>query len=232
MTATSPRPRRRILWILIAAVIVIALAITGAIIAGALHAAQNNPTTAPSTSSSPEPSTSATTDAEPTGCLGGQNRDADMLLAAQSDAPHTSNGAVEMTAAIVRWMYRAPVPASNEIASVEGELFSNQANPQFRDLTSAYETSPNPSGGIVEEGRAFYISTIPGVWHLESYTDDTATVSVGGGYVIDGELSPQLRSSTTFELAWERGAWRLVKGESPRPTQELFSLGTTFTGGC
>ncbi|TPW78044.1 hypothetical protein [Schumannella soli] len=233
MTATSPRPRRRILWILIAAVAIIALAIAAAVIAGTIRASESDPTIAPTdTSASPKPSASATADAEPTGCLGGDTRDADMLLAAQKAAPHTSNGAVEVAAAAMRWMYQYPVPSDDQIASASPKLFASSASAQFRDLSAAYAKTSNPSAGVVENGKTFYISTIPGVWHLESYTDTTATVSVGGGYVVDGELSPQLRFATTSTWKWEDGSWRLESGEFKRAVDDLYSIGTTFTGGC
>ncbi|WP_368499896.1 hypothetical protein [Herbiconiux sp. A18JL235] len=180
----------------------------------------------------PTPSTTVIADQDPTGCLGGPSRDAVMLLAAQAAAPHTTNGAVEVAAAMVRWTFRYPGPGRDEANQVADAVIAPTATPGFSDLAAAAAANPNPSQGVVPDGTPFYLSTVPGVWHVESAEPDRVEVSVGSGYVIDGELSPQLRSASTFTLVWQEGAWKLESGSFTRTTQDLYAIGTTFTGGC
>ncbi|WP_448812174.1 hypothetical protein [Agromyces bauzanensis] len=168
-------------------------------------------------------------DWEPTGCLGGDARDAAMVLAAQEEAPHTSNGAVEFATALMRWMHQYPVPAADDVAAVEASVVSS-GSPY--DLTAAYADDPNTSGALVPNGTPFYLSTVPGVWNLESYADDAATVTVGAGVVINGELHPTFRMAKTFTLVWEEGHWTFDEASLDRTTEELFSIGTSYTGGC
>jgi hypothetical protein len=188
------------------------------------HDAPTVPKTAPSA-----PSTSEAADVEPTGCLGGDARDAAMVLAAQEAAPHTSNGAVDVAAALVRWSRRYPVPTPEEAKAVQAALIAPEAG---YDLTAAFEGDPNLSSSLVPDGETFYVSTVPGVWNLESYSNDTARVSIGTGLVIKGELHPTFRLSTMYTLQWSEAGWVVVEANQPRPTEELFPIGTGFTEGC
>ena len=218
--------RNRWIWIVgIVAVVVIAI---GVILATTL----NHPTATPTPTASTPARTAKPTDTAPTGCLGGNARDANMLLAAQKAAPHTANGAVEVAAAMARWTFRYPSPSTDEANQVSSSIISSQATSEFRDLAAAIQNNPNPSGGAVPDGTTFYLSLAPGVFYIESTAADAVTVSLGGGYVVNGALSPQLRSSTTFALVWEDGGWRIKSGSITRTTEELFRIGTSFTGGC
>ncbi|SIO30378.1 hypothetical protein SAMN05443544_3944 [Agromyces cerinus subsp. cerinus] len=152
-----------------------------------------------------------------------------MVLAAQKAAPHTSNGAVEFATSYVRWLTRYPVPSPAEAEAVEAAAVVDPAN---YDLVGSLAADPNLSGSLVPNGQEFYVSTVPGVWNLESYADDTAEVSVGVGVVINGELHPQFRISTMLTLSWEGGAWHVDHANEPRTTEELFSVGTGYTEGC
>ena len=76
------------------------------------------------------------------------------------------------------------------------------------------------------------MSTVPGVWALESAATDRVEVTIGTGFVVDGALSTTLRSSITVTLDWQGGAWKIADAKGSRPTQNLYSIGTTFTGGC
>ncbi|GAA1062031.1 hypothetical protein [Agromyces bracchium] len=170
-----------------------------------------------------------TFDADPTGCLGGGSRDAAMVLAAQDQAPHTSNGAVEVAAAVLRWMHQYPVPSVDDIDQFEQQLVASSSP---YDLASAYADDPNTSGSLVPDGTPFHLSTVPGVWHLESYSDVDAVVTVGAGLVIDGELHPTFRMAKTFTLTWADDGWQFDEASLDRTTEELFAIGTPFTGGC
>ncbi|WP_440711660.1 hypothetical protein [Herbiconiux sp. YIM B11900] len=228
MRAEARPPRRIWPWFLAGAAVIAAAVVV--LVIALRPASPNQVDGAPVPT--PTPSTTVVTDQEPTGCLGGPERDAAMLLAAQAAAPHTTNGAVEVAAAMVRWTFRDPAVTADEAAQVEGVLFASTATPQFRDLTSALPKGQNNSSGVVPNGTPFYLSTVPGVWHVESAEPDRVEVSVGAAYVIDGELSPQLRSSSTLTLVWEDDAWKLESGSLSRTTQDLYAIGTTFTGGC
>ena len=228
MRAEARPPRRIWPWFLAGAGVIAAAVVVLVI---ALRPASTNQVDAAPVPT-PTPSTTVVTDQEPTGCLGGPGRDAAMLLAAQAAAPHTTNGAVELAAAMVRFTFRDPAVTADEAAQVEPTLFASTATPQFRDLTGALPEGQNNSSGVVPNGTPFYLSTVPGVWHVESAEPDRVEVSIGAGYVIDGELSAQLRSSSTLSLVWEDSAWKLDSGSISRTTQDLYAIGTTFTGGC
>lgn len=228
----APRPvrtRPRWPWIVGALALLVVLVVVFALTAPRGGDDRAVPATTP-----PAPTSTSGGDAaaQPTGCLGGSNRDAAMVRAAQKAAPHTSNGAVEFTTALVRWMFRVPTATPAEAGEVSKFAVASDASDSFKDLATALAKTPNPSAGIVQDGKPFYLSTVPGVWNLESYEGDTATVSIGSAYVVDGAMSPTLRAASTFTVKWEDGAWRLVSGEYKRSTQELFSIGTQFTGGC
>jgi len=227
MRAEARPPRRIWPWFLAGAAVIAAVVVVLVIALRPASTTQVDAAPVPT----PTPTT-VVTDQEPTGCLGGPARDAAMLLAAQAAAPHTTNGAVELAAAMVRFTFRDPAVTAAEAAQVEPILFASSATPQFRDLTGALPEGQNNSSGVVPNGTPFYLSTVPGVWHVESAEPDRVEVSVGAGYVVDGELSAQLRSSSTLSLVWEDSAWKLESGSISRTTQDLYAIGTTFTGGC
>jgi hypothetical protein len=152
-----------------------------------------------------------------------------MVLAAQAEAPHTSNGAVEFATSFVRWLTRYPVPSQEEANTVEAAAVADSAT---YDLQGFLADEPNLSASLVPNGEEFHVSTVPGVWNLETYSDDSAEVSVGVGVTINGELHPQFRISTMLTLNWTSDGWRIAQGNEPRTTEELFSIGTGYTGGC
>ncbi|QJU56291.1 hypothetical protein SCB71_21350 (plasmid) [Herbiconiux sp. KACC 21604] len=230
MARTEARPPRRIWpWFLAGAAVIAAAVI---VLVVTLRPVPTDVPVDAAPPPTPTPTSTLVTDAEPTGCLGGPGRDADMLLAAQAAAPHTTNGAVEVAAAMVRWTFRYPGPDSAEANQVGDAIVASTASPEFADLASAAAANPNPSRGVVPDGTEFYLSTVPGVWHVESAEANRAEISIGSAYVIDGALSPQLRSVSTFELVWQGGMWKLEGGSFSRSTQDLYAIGTTFTGGC
>lgn len=214
-------------WIvgLLAVVIVIVAAI-------GITTTLNHSASAPTSSPTPTQTSTAAPDAAPTGCLGGTNRDNTMMLAAQKEAPHSTTGAVEFAAAFVRWTFRYPTPTVDQANEVAPKVIATDATAGFKDLGAAVAANQNPSGGAVADGTDFYVSTAPGVWYLDKQSSNQVTISVGAGYVIAGALSPQLRSSSTFELEWQSGGWRVKDGSLVHTTEELFRIGTPFSGGC
>jgi hypothetical protein len=155
-----------------------------------------------------------------------------MVSAAQALAGHSSNGAVEFATAFVRWTFQFPAPSVDDARFLSEQVISDTAPPGFRDLAGSMKATPNSSAGAVKDGTSFYLSTVPGVWYLESAASDEVTVSIGSAYVVDGALSPSLRAVSTFTLSWSAGGWHIQSGEKKRTTEEAFSIGTSFTGGC
>lgn len=211
----------------------IAIAVVAAIVIAIVFAmgqGGGKPTSSPTPTTTASPSQKP--DTQPTGCLGGRNRDASMVLAAQKAAPHTEIGAVELATSMVRWSFRYPGTNVQDAQTVSDAIISLEASAAFRDLAGTAAQNPNTSGGAVPDGTKFYLTTANGVWRVEASTANAVSVSVGAVYVINGAVSPQLKSSTTFSLVWETGAWRIKSGSIDRTTEELFSIGNAFTGGC
>ena len=209
---------------------VAALAIVGGVIAAVTVSVWNpggsQPTTAPTATAS------ATTvpDTEPTGCLGGTARDAAMVLAAQGAAPHTSNGAIEVATAFVRWLNQYPYPTADDVTVIEKSGLASNA--PTKDIAGFFAGNPNLSGGLVPDGTDYYLSSLPGVYYLESAATDDVTASIGTALVIDGDLSSTLKGSITVTMKWETDGWKFVSSEGTRSTEELYSIGRPFTGGC
>lgn len=170
--------------------------------------------------------------APPTGCLGGLDRDAAMVLTAQKEAAHTPYGAVETATAFYRFVWQSPAPPTEELNSVSQAVMADDANPTFRDLAGSYAKVPDITGGVVSAGRAFHLSTTNGVWMIDSNaTADRVTVDIATGYVIDGALSPSKVAAIGMTMVWEHDAWHLLEGA--QVDQAKVSNGAIrFTGGC
>lgn len=230
MTIEQHPPRRIWSWIILAVVVIIAVV---AAVIFAVTASRGDATAAPTASatvSAATPSGTNTTDAAPTGCLGGPNRDAAMVLAAQKAAPHISNGAVEFAAAFVRWAYQYPYPSSSDATEVSRVAVA--PNAPTKDLAAFFATKPNVTGGLVPDDTEYYRTTVPGVWYLDSYSNATADVSIGTGVVIKGALNPTVRGSITVTVAWSTNGWQFVTSAGKRTTEQLYDVGTAFSGGC
>lgn len=224
MRAQATPPRRK--WPIVVIGVILA-----ALVAYAIYTVATN-RSEPVPSPTPSPTTSASTTADPTGCLVGPELDAQTLIETQRLAAHDSPGAVEVAAALMRWAYRFPYPTAEDATAVSGAIISSQAPESFRDLAAFFETQPNLSGGIVPDGTDYRLSTVTGVWFLESAEPDTVTVSIGAAFVVDDQLSSTLKASTTVTLYWESGGWRADQLAATRTTEELFQIGTPFAGGC
>lgn len=234
MTTTAPKPPAR-RWPWIVAVVVIAVAIIAYLTTPAPREQEpSTPTpsltaTAPAPAETPALTPNPVADAAPTGCLGGAGRDADMVLSTVEKAPHTSNGAVEIAASFMRWIHQFPVPSADDAQRVQDLAIDTVDG---TDAVTAFASSPNLSGGAAADGQTFYVSTAPGVFTLDSFTPETAIVTIGTGMVIDGVLGSISRQSKTFELRWANEHWNLVDAEVTKQPGELFTVGTPFTGGC
>ena len=227
MTVTRVAPRRKWPWIT-AAIAIIAALIVAAFVVGTSQGNTVTPNAGPSGSHTARPASQS--DPEPNGCLGGSPRTAATVLTAQRLAPHTSNGSVEVAAAFTRWIQRFPYPSASEAATVSARVLATKS---FTDDLSKYlAAAPDLSGGIVAKGTTYYMSTIPGVWNVESTSADKVVASIGTGFVINGELSTTLRSSITVTLEWQSSKWKIADAVGQRTTEDLYSIGKAFTKGC
>ena len=224
MRAQATRPRRIWPWILLALIVI--SAIIAALTVTVWDPGSSQPTASPTATATGTPAP----DAEPTGCLGGTNRDAGMVLAAQAAAPHTSNGAIEVATAFVRWLNQFPYPTTTDIEAIEQNGLASSA--PTKDIAGFFADNPNLSGGLVPDGTEYYLSTLPGVYYLEAAADDEVTASIGTALVINGELSSTLKGSITVTMKWEADSWKFESSEGTRSTEELYSIGRSFTGGC
>jgi hypothetical protein len=224
MRAQANPPRRKWPWIIVGVIL-------AGLIAYALYAVATNK---PAQEPTPEPTTSVATpvDVAPTGCLGGDGLDAATLLAAQAEASHTTSGAVDVAAALMRWAYRYPYPSPEDAQTASDSVISSAAPDSFRDLVGFFKGEPNLSGGLVADKTEYRLSTVTGVWFVDEEAPNQVTASIGSAFVVDGQLSSSLKASTTVTLRWEDGAWRADQLAGTHTTEELFEIGTPFTGGC
>lgn len=215
--------------LLVGAVVIAAIVI--AYVAGRSTSTPRAALTSAPAQSSAAVSSSAAPDAAPTGCLGGQPRSDAMVLNAQSLAPKSTFGAVEVAAAFYRWTYRFPVPTSADIKGIGPAFVPAQAAASEASLRSGYAQNPNPSMGAVPDGMSFYLSTVTGKWIAGSGTDGALRVGIEASYVVRGAISATKTATASFDMKWVDGRWRvagLAKGDPPK----LTAGGTTFTAGC
>jgi len=199
-----------------------------------------DPIAAP-TSSTPTPTAPATSgneglgdDVAPTGCLGGFDRNADMVLTAQAEAKHTTFGAVEVATAFYRWGWQYPYPVPAEADAVSADIMASTANDSFQDLASAYETfaDADMTSGQVPANTPFHLSTTNGLWMIsEGSSADKVEVNLAEGYVVNGALSPTKAAVISLTMIWEDDAWHLESGGTPDQAK-LTNGGTRYTGGC
>ena len=226
---------------------VIGSALVVVAVAGGLVYASNQPTPEPTQSAAPTPTPTTTAPADggssgasdgddgaaPTGCLGGQDRNAAMVVAAQSAAPHTTYGAIELATSFYRFYWQYPYAPAEQLDEVSRTLMSSDAPADFKQLANSFDAvGNNPVPGVVSAGTPFYMSTTNGLWRVsEDSTADRITVSLAAGYVIDGALSPTEAGVVGFIMVWENDAWRIETGIVP--DQDLLAAGgTKYTGGC
>jgi hypothetical protein len=218
-------PRRKWPWVLVAVVVI--AAIIALLVA---HFVAPTTPTAGHTHTPPSSTPIAIADPAPTGCLGGPQRNAAMVLSAQKAAPDTSNGAVDFAAAFTRWIQRYPYPTSSEAALVQKDVLAQKSFTS--NLVEYLAGKPDLSGGIVPSSETYYMSTVPGVWAVESSSSTKAVVTIGTAFVANGAVSPTLRSSITVTTEWQDGSWHVADVAGTQTTEKLFANGHQFSGGC
>ena len=147
MSSQVTPPRRRWPWILVAVIVVAAII---ALLAVHFASGKASPTAHPTVSHT-KSSSAPIADVAPTGCLGGSSRDASMVLKAQAEAPHTSNGAVDVAAAFTRWIQRYPYPSASDAATIQKSVLASKSF--TNDLVGYLAGRPDLSGGIVPAGE-------------------------------------------------------------------------------
>ena len=235
MVTASGRSR----WPYVIGAVILVAAISGGVAYNATRPdTRPVPLTSPTTATSTPKATSSITDladdVAPTGCLGGLDRNLDMVLAAQESAKHTTYGAVEAATAIYRWLWQYPTPPKSESDVVGADIISVAAPEVWRDVTAQYESDfwlQKISEYKTRDGE-FHTSSTNGLWRVtEQSTVDEVNVELSLGTVIDGALSPTSSTVSGFTMVWESGGWHLKSGFGVDETR-LLSGGTQFTGGC
>lgn len=228
--------RSRWPYVIGAAVVVVA-------VAGGVVYSVTQPNGEPTAVASNKPSTSAPSGgssgagdgdegAAPTGCLGGQDRNSEMVLAAQKSAKQTTYGAVEVAASIYRWLWQSPYPTEAEANAVSAGIMAKSANDSFKNLAASYSAAPDMTGGKVAEGTPYHLSTTNGLWSIAEGSDgDQVEVNLAAGYVINGELSSSKAAVISMTMIWEADSWHLLSGGTP-DQDKLAAGGNRFTGGC
>lgn len=229
----------RSLWpVVVGALVVVVIGLVVALVAVATRdepGAAAEPTPTPTHTHEGVPGGTPELGDPPTGCLAGPGRDADMLLSTQAEAPHTSYGAVEMAASYMRWANRYPMPDAAQIATVEDNVVSPDANPAVADLAAAAKDAEakktmRPDGHPF--GTEFFTSTRNGQWLVDpTSTEDRVTVHLSLGVVVDGAMSEDAYGIGSPVFQWDGQAWGLVD-MVPTDTAALEAGGTSFTGGC
>lgn len=201
----------------------------------AISTSTSSPSTVPS--SIPTGGTSGSgdneDDAAPTGCLGGQNRDLDMLLTAQKQGVHSTYGAVEVATAFERWLWQYPSPSVTDSNTVGSKVIASTATDAWKGIAAQYKAAgDNITQGVVAAGTPFHVSTTNGIWRVtEGSSADKVNVELAVGYVINGALSPTKVAGIGLVMVWENSSWHVESGTNIDQTK-LANGGTRFTGGC
>lgn len=228
-------------WPYVIGAVVVVIAVAGGVIYSVSQPSGQPTASSEPTPSASEPSTGGSSGAgdnedgvAPTGCLGGQDRNAEMVLAAQKEAKHTTYGAVEMATSFYRWTWQYPNPPTVESDVISERVLASTANDDWKDVAAQYES--DAWNRLVAEykarGGAFHTSSTNGLWRVtEDSTTDRVNVELALGYVVDGELSPTRSTGIGLVLVWQNEAWH-VEGGTPLDQDKLAAGGTRFTGGC
>ena len=237
MVTASGRSR----WPYVIGAVILVAAISGGVAYNATRpdpSPMPMPLTAPTTATPTPTATSGNTDladdVAPTGCLGGLDRNVDMVLAAQDTAKHTTYGAVEVATAFYRWLWQYPHPEPAESDVMSKSIMASTANDSFRDLASAYMAfaDADMTSGQVPANTPFHLSSTNGLWMIsEGSSENKVEVNLGQNYVVNGELSPTKAAVISLTMIWEDEAWRVESGGSPDEAI-LSNGGTRYTGGC
>ena len=208
------------LWAWIVTGLVVVLALVGGVNAWY----QGSPRTGEPAADTPAPTADAA--AIPNGCLAGALNDADGLLQAQKDAPHSQTGAVGFGAAVLRWTAQYPRASATDAASVAQSILARGASGTIADL-AANSAAPKSYPGVTSAS----LNLADGRYVVEEATPDMVRVTVGGAEIVNGK-STDRKFGSTLTMVWESGVWKVRSDGSERSLDELFAEGSAFSGGC
>ncbi|WP_143588393.1 hypothetical protein [Tersicoccus sp. Bi-70] len=164
----------------------------------------------------------------PGGCIAGTGSvGAKSFLEAAAKAPHTTTGAVEVAGAYQRWGARSPWPTVAESEQVVKALAAPEADASITGLPKRMATL-NAEGSIGDAR----LTLSDGRYIVESAARDDVVVSTAGTVIQNGQPVPDRAQTNTFTLTWKSGRWMLVSAHPTRSTEDLFTNGARFAGGC
>lgn len=218
MSANSNQPKRRLRpWLAGGG----ALVLVAAVVLGVIYGARGSGET-PDPTPTGDASTPALTGTGVDACLGGPDLTAEQLFTAQRDAPNTPEGAVSYAASFIRYVLQFPLPADiDDAASWNSDLSA--------EWWSDYEASMESWTGPIP----FNVTTVNGAYSVQSYTPDSAVVTLSLPMVADGAISSKTFVPTVTLGQTVAGTWT-VTGVDNSAAEDAAKLSnsTDFTGGC
>lgn len=227
---THALPRRRWPWLIVAAVIVLALGIG----LGRWAADGTEPSTAGTSgddaTATPSPTaTGVLEDAWADGCRGGPDATAQALLDAQAAAStENDKGAAEFAATFLRWA------ANSDDTAEEQELV--RASIVSLDASTIVVDGFDKALARIKAGEpntnAFSYSVDGGQYYIESSTPEEVVVSVLVKASEGDEAAPSKTVGTSLTLTRTTGVWLLKDMAALRQADDIARVGTTYIGGC
>lgn len=230
-TGNEPQRRRRRWPIVVVVVLAIAALVTGVSVwfqKFPPSSATGDPSADDSTATPASPPPSGALAQTPNGCIAGTGSvGAKSFLEAAAKAPHTTTGAVEVAGAYQRWGARSPWPTVAESEQVVKALAAPDADASITGLPKRMATL-NAEGSIGDAR----LTLSDGRYIVESAAPDDVVVSTAGTVIQNGQPVPDRAQTNTFTLTWKSGRWMLVSAHPTRTTEDLFTNGARFAGGC
>ena len=218
---TSPR-RRLVVWLAVggAALLVIVAGIVALSFAYAPRPDAGPTSAVPSAAPAESPARAPSVASGVDGCLGGDARTPEAVLAAQASAPHTPEGAVSFAVAFARWGAQKPVVPDNEIEELAGTVITAE---NFED---SVRTSAKFSGS------QFNITSLNGFYRINSVTDDRVELSLMLPLVVAGAIDPTLNFMPSYVVEWTERGWVITGGADVDDANTLRTTGVAIPGGC
>lgn len=217
---TQPAARRRWLWYVLGAVVLVIVAVVGLLFftqRGGGPEATPRPT-APSTSSTTAPPAVEGVD----GCLAGDARAPQTVLDAQKAAPQTPEGAVSFVATFARWIAQKPAVPADELAQIDGTA---STLPDLASSAASFAAAEVPQ---------FHTTTLNGYYRIESVDEDVTRVAVTVmlPLVINEAVDPTLRFTPSVAVEWTDAGWVVIEDLDTQGADSLPTTGTALPGGC
>lgn len=216
---TTPPKRRKVprwLWVLLAIVVVVGL------VAGVSAFFAGNRDKEP-VSPAPPPAASGGAD----GCIAGRDNDAESLIAGAKKQPHTDDGAASVAAGQMRYMFKYPWPAEEELTKMIGELWTVTSEQEAREGAQAVRNQTGP-----KEAATAGVSFADARYLIEPASSaDYVEVTLAAQGITDHQLNGK-STSMTFTMTWESNTWKLDEITESRTAEDVLDNGASFVGGC